>query len=166
MRRRTLVSWCPVPVPERKHILIVDDDPDIRDLLADILVDAGYSVNRAGDGAEALEALGSMSTAAVLLDLHMRSMNGYEFLARRAADPRLAKIPVIIMSASAPSAQQSATTVGTFVLAKPMDIAVLLAMLGRCSASVTRDTVLVADVTDGNPAYVGVEEITPADVPL
>src|SRR5471030_2296377 len=105
-------------VPERKHVLIVDDDPDIRDLLADILVDAGYSVSCAVDGAEALEALGSTSTGAVLLDLHMRGMNGHEFLARRAVDPRLAKIPVIIMSACA---QPSPATVGTFVLAKPMD---------------------------------------------
>ena len=155
------MSCC--PVPERKHILIVDDDPDIRDLLADILVDAGYSVNRAGDGAEALEALASTSTAAVLLDLHMPGVNGHEFLARRAADPRLAKIPVIVMSATA---QQSPTTVGTFVLAKPMDIAALLAMLGRCFAAVTHDTAMVANVTDGNPAYVGVEDITPADVGL
>lgn len=153
----------PVPVTKRRHILIVDDDPDIRDLLVDVLVDAGYSVNCAGDGAEALEALGSTSTAAVLLDLHMCGMNGHEFLARRAADPRLAKISVIIMSASA---QQSPTTAGTFVLAKPMDIAALLAMLGRCSTAVTRDTVLVTDVTDGDPAYVGVEDITPADVAL
>jgi two-component system, chemotaxis family, chemotaxis protein CheY len=145
----------------RKHILIVDDDPDIRDLLAAILVDAGYSVSRAGDGAEALEALGSMSTAAVLLDLNMPGMSGQEFLARRAAEPRLAKIPVVMMSASA---QQSPTTVGTFVLAKPMDIPALLAMLGRCSAAVTRDTVLVSNVTGCNPAYVGVEDITPADV--
>jgi CheY-like chemotaxis protein len=153
------VSWC--PVPEREHILIVDDDPDICDLLAAVLVDAGYSVSRAGDGAEALEALGSTRTDAVLLDFHMPGMNGHEFLARRAADPKLAKIPVIIMSASA---QQSPATVGTFVLAKPMDIAALLAMLSRCSAAVTRDTVLVTNVTDGNPAYVGVEDTTPADV--
>jgi len=153
------VSWC--PVRERKHILIVDDDPDMRDLLADVLVDAGFSVHRAGDGAEALEALGSTPTNAVLLDLHMPGMNGHEFLARRAADPGLAKIPVIVMSCSA---QQSATTVGTFVLAKPMDIAALLAVLGRCFAAVTDDIAKVANVTDGNPAYVGVEDIAPADV--
>jgi two-component system, chemotaxis family, chemotaxis protein CheY len=153
----------PVPFTKRRHILIVDDDPDIVDLLADVLVDAGYSVNRAGDGAEALEALDSTPTDAVLLDLHMPGMNGQEFLGRRAADPRLAKIPVIIISGSA---QWSATTVGTFVLAKPMDIGALLAMLGRCHAAVTRDNVLVTDVADGNPAYVGVEDITPADVAL
>jgi CheY-like chemotaxis protein len=151
----------PIPVTKRRHILIVDDDPDMRDLLADVLVDAGYSTSCAADGAEALEALDSTPTDAVLLDLHMRGMNGQEFLARRAADPRLAKIPVIVISGSA---QWSATTVGTFVLGKPMDIAALLAMLGRCSAAVTDDNAMVTDVTDGNPAYVGLEDVTPADV--
>jgi CheY-like chemotaxis protein len=151
----------PVPVTKRRHILIVDDDPDMRDLLVDILVDAGYSANHAGDGAEALEALDSTPTDAVLLDLHMPGMNGQEFLGRRAADPRLAKIPVIIISCSA---QRSATTVGTFVLGKPMDIAALLGMLGRCSVAVTDDSAMVTDVTDGTPPYVGVEDLTPADV--
>ena len=150
-----------VPVTKRRHILIVDDDPDMRDLLVDILVDAGYSADHAGDGAEALEALDSTPTDAVLLDLHMPGMNGQEFLGRRAADPRLAKIPVIIISGSA---QRSATTVGTFVLGKPMDIAALLGMLGRCSVAVTDDRARVTDVTDGTPAYVGVEDLTPTDV--
>ena len=155
----------PVPVTKRRRILIVDDDPDMRDLLADILVDAGYVVSRAGDGAEALEALDSTPTDAVLLDLTMSGMNGQEFLERRAADPRLAKIPVVIISASA---QRSVTTIGTFVLRKPMDISTLLDMVGqatgRCFAAVTSETPIVADSTDGNPAYVGVEDITPTDV--
>jgi CheY-like chemotaxis protein len=151
----------PVPVRKRGQILIVDDDPDMRDLLAEILVDAGYSANCAGDGAEALEALDSTPMDAVLLDLHMPGMNGQEFLGRRAADPKLAKIPVIIISATA---QRSATTVGTFVLGKPMDIAALLGMLSRCSVAVTDDSAMVPDVTDGTPAYVGVEDLTPADV--
>lgn len=144
----------PAPVSRRRHILIVDDDPDMRDLLADILVNAGYSANCAGDGAEALEALDSTPTDAVLLDLHMPGMNGQEFLVRRAADPKLAKIPVIITSASA---QWSGTTVGTFVLGKPMDIAALLGMLGTCSAAVTDDSVMVPDVTDSTPTYVGLK---------
>lgn len=154
-----------VPVTKRRHILVVDDDPDMRDLLAYVLDDAGYSVNGAGDGAEALEALDSTPTDAILLDFNMPGMNGNEFLERRAADPRLAKIPVIIISGSA---QQSAMTIGTFVLRKPVDISALLALLShtgsRCFAAVTHDTAMVTDSTDGNPAYVGVEHIALADV--
>jgi CheY-like chemotaxis protein len=121
----------------RKRILIVDDDPDIRNLLTDVLVGEGYWVKQAGDGAEALEVLDSTPMDAVLLDLHMRGMNGHEFLGRRATAPRLARIPVIVMSGSP---QRPATTAGTSVLDKPIDIALLLAMLDGRSAPVTFDT--------------------------
>ena len=151
----------PVTVTKRRHILIVDDDPDMRDLLVDVLVDAGYSAGHASEGAEALEALDATPTDAVLLDLNMPGMNGQEFLGRRAADPRLAKIPVIIISGSA---QRSATTDGTFVLGKPIDIAALLGLLGRCTVAVTDDNSLVADITHPTPASAGVEDITPVDV--
>lgn len=64
----------------------------------------------------------------VLLDLNMPIMNGYEFLDRRAADPKLAKIPVIIMSATV---WRPDKRVGTTVLGKPIDVEALLAMLRR-----------------------------------
>jgi CheY-like chemotaxis protein len=123
-----------VPITKRKRILIVDDDPEICEGLADLLVAEGYSVGCAGDGAQALDALASTATDAVLLDLNMPVMTGHEFLGRRAADPRLAKIPVIILSASASLLE---ATAGTSLLAKPFDIEALLAMLGHRSVMVT-----------------------------
>jgi len=140
------------PLSERKHILVVEDDPDLCELLAEVLVDEGYSVNRAGDGAEALQALDATSTNAVLLDLHMPGMNGDEFLARRAADPRLAKIPVIVMSGSA---QRPTAIFRTFILDKPIEIAALVAALDRCFATVTSDHDAVTRTPDGNITCVG-----------
>ena len=117
-----------VPITKHKRILIVDDDPEISEPLAEVLVREGYSVGRAGDGAQALDALASTLADVVLLDLNMPVMNGYEFLRLRAADQRLAKIPVIIMSASVPRPE---ATVGTSVLGKPIDVAALLVLLRR-----------------------------------
>jgi|GEM_PF-2483981 len=169
-RRDSCVAFAPVsltnPVSATKpsRILIVDDDPDMRDLLAEILIEGGYTVDRAGDGAEALEVLHSTPTDAVLLDLAMLGMSGQEFLDRRAADPRLAKIPVIIISATAP---QSLTTVGTFALRKPMEIASLLAMVGlatdRRFAAGTDSTAIVADSTDNDLLSICLEDSPPAD---
>ena len=117
-----------VPTRKPRHILIVDDDPDIRGLLAEVLVNKGYSVNLAGDGAEALEMLELTLTDAVLLDLHMPGMDGYEFLVRRDSNSMLAKIPVIIMTGAD---QRPATRAGTSVLDKPIRGPALLAMLAR-----------------------------------
>jgi CheY-like chemotaxis protein len=117
-----------IPITKRARILIVDDDSEIRDVLAEVLLDEGYSVGQAGDGAEALDALAATPADAILLDLNMPIMNGYQVMAARDADPRLANVPVVIMSASAPRPE---ATVGlcVSVLAKPLDLDTLLARL-------------------------------------
>jgi len=111
-----------------RRILIVDDDPEMGEALAEILGDEGYSVGRASNGKLALDALASTPTDVVLLDLNMPVMNGDDFLNRRAADPTLASIPVIIMSAAA---RMPDKTFRTTVLAKPIDVEALLDMLHR-----------------------------------
>jgi CheY-like chemotaxis protein len=117
-----------VPTVKRKRILIVDDEPEICEALADLLDSEGYSVGCAGDGAQALEALSSTPADAVFVDLDMPIMDGYEFLRRRGAHPRLEKIPVVIMSASVPRSEATAGK-STSVLGKPIDIKAMLAML-------------------------------------
>jgi len=67
-----------------------------------------------------------------VLDLNMPVMTGQEFLGRRAADPRLARIPVIVLSASSSGLE---ATMGTSVLGKPFDVEALLAMLGQSSVN-------------------------------
>jgi CheY-like chemotaxis protein len=81
-------------------ILIVDDDADIRETLCEVLQDEGYSVATARNGREALDALRQAEhVCLVLLDLMMPVMSGREFLQRQSAEPKLASIPVVVMSA-------------------------------------------------------------------
>ena len=81
-------------------ILIVDDDVDMRETLCDVLADEGYAVAGARNGVEALNVLRQGGQVClVFLDLMMPVMSGYQFLQERKADPGLAKVPVVVMSA-------------------------------------------------------------------
>jgi signal transduction histidine kinase/CheY-like chemotaxis protein len=83
----------------RGHLLIVDDDPDVRELLTQGLVSAGYRVQSAEGGAEALDAMAEDPPSAVLLDLMMRPPDGFEVLCRMREDPALKHVPVVIVTA-------------------------------------------------------------------
>jgi CheY-like chemotaxis protein len=83
-----------------KTILVVDDDRELQDAIADLLQSRGYRVSFADDGAKALQWLReSDAPSLILLDLMMPVMDGHEFLAQRNADPVLAAIPVVVISA-------------------------------------------------------------------
>ena len=83
----------------RGHLLVVDDDPDVRNLLAQGLVSAGYRVQSVEGGAEALAAMAQERPSAVLLDLMMRPPDGFEVLCRMREDPDLRDVPVLIVTA-------------------------------------------------------------------
>jgi signal transduction histidine kinase/DNA-binding response OmpR family regulator len=97
----------------RGHLLVVDDEPDVRELLAQGLVSAGYRVRSAGGGAEALEAMAQDPPSAVLLDLMMRPPDGFEVLCRMREDPALRSIPVVIVTAKDLTAKESADLTGS-----------------------------------------------------
>jgi CheY-like chemotaxis protein len=81
------------------NVLVVDDSTATRDRLTRVLGDAGYSVLQAADGRHALKALITGERVdAILLDLLMPAMNGWEFRAVQLGNPRLAEIPTIVMS--------------------------------------------------------------------
>jgi len=83
-------------------ILLVEDDRDSREALAFILEEAGHTVASAGNGREALELLDEDEPPdLILLDLMMPVMNGWEFLGERKRRPRLASIPVMVLTAAA-----------------------------------------------------------------
>jgi CheY-like chemotaxis protein len=82
-------------------VLIVEDDPDIRALFSAALSIRGYRVDTASNGDEALAALASDPLpAAIVADLHMPVMDGWQFLSALHANPRLSGIPVVVLTAA------------------------------------------------------------------
>ncbi|HEC24025.1 MAG TPA: response regulator, partial [Chloroflexi bacterium] len=87
------------PSPRKWSILVVDDYEDNRDMLSDQLEWAGYSTVCAENGVEALERLREQDLDLVLLDIMMPIMDGFQVLEAIQADPRLRRIPVVVISA-------------------------------------------------------------------
>src|SRR6267142_4249462 len=93
-------------MPRRKKvshetILVVDDDPEIRESLSELLYHRGYSVLQAENGRRALDVLKTVpprTPCIVVLDLAMPVLDGLQFLQYRAEDPRLRHIPVVVFS--------------------------------------------------------------------
>lgn len=104
-------------------VLVVDDELDIREAVAEALTDEGFVVFAARDGAEALRELRLHPPSIVLLDLMMPGMNGWEFCRARERDPALSAIPVIVISALG---RVSGLHAAAF-LQKPFDLDALVA---------------------------------------
>ena len=114
------------------RILIVEDNPDVREALAIFLAAEGYDVVEAGHGGEALDRLRSSARfSLILLDLFMPVMDGRAFRAEQLRDEAFAAIPVIVISADA-SAPRRARELGAVAsMVKPIDFDVLLAHVER-----------------------------------
>jgi CheY-like chemotaxis protein len=117
-------------------ILVVDDDCDLRDGLCELFKDEGYQVASARNGREALKYLAANPLpCAILLDLMMPLMNGWDFLKHRQADARLAGVPVVVMSAMGGDAPANAIGAAA-VLSKPLDLERVLNLVRTyCSSS-------------------------------
>lgn len=84
-----------------KTVLVVDDEPNVREYLTMILQDAGFTVVTAGDGLEALEAVRREQPDFISLDLIMPNMSGHKLLYELRRDKDLARIPVLVVTAHA-----------------------------------------------------------------
>ena len=79
-------------------ILIIDDEPDLCELLRLALQPHGYAVAVAYDGLAGLDRAAALRPALIILDIQMPRMNGYQVLARMQQDPALAATPVIVIT--------------------------------------------------------------------
>jgi CheY-like chemotaxis protein len=114
-------------------ILLIEDDPDLAEVVAEVLLMEGYRLSRASDGRAALELLANRELPdLILLDLMMPNMNGWEFREAQLRDTRLAKIPVVVLSATG---ERSRPIDAVLVLRKPVTLDELLSAVKRFSNS-------------------------------
>lgn len=99
-------------------VVIVDDEADLREILREAFQDEGFSVEVAGDGAEAMAVLARLpKPTAVILDIAMPVMDGNQVWHAMQRDPRLAAVPVIVTTSDPSRAPRNVPT-----LRKPLDI--------------------------------------------
>ena len=113
----------PRPPPTRLSalVLIVDDEPHLREMTADLLISHGYEVVVAQHGAEALARLCEHRPDLVLLDLNMPVMDGWQFRAaqERLVEAPLINIPVLILTGADDAPEHAATLRAVGLIEKP-----------------------------------------------
>lgn len=129
------------------RVLVVDDDPDVRELMKRILEKAGYSVETAVDGAEAMELARKVKPGLITLDVMMADLDGWTVLSRLKADPELSDIPVVMLTMVDDRNVAFALGADEY-LTKPVDRHRLLGVLRRFLPS--RDAVVMV-VEDDPP---------------
>ena len=120
-------------------VLIVDDDPDIREILAEALEAMDFQVVTAVHGRDALTMLRRMAIlpSVILLDLMMPVMNGYGFLEERTKDTKLQSIPLAVITAGR-GVDRGRIGPATPIVPKPFEMPVLLGVLRSLQAGAER----------------------------
>jgi CheY-like chemotaxis protein len=121
----TILHFIADVTAEAPCVMVVDDEPDIRELLRVLLERRGYTVRTAANGEEALAILRSpLEVGFVLLDMMMPEVDGLAVLASMAADPALRSVPVCVSTATPLLVPE-----GVCCLPKPIDLTKLYALL-------------------------------------
>ena len=122
------------------NVLIVEDDPDVRDMLSTLLSMEGFNPVAAEDGLEALHLLRAVRHRApdvpclVLLDLKMPRLSGHEFRRAQLGDPIVASVPVAVMSGAVDLQQRAEALGAVATVPKPIDCNALLDVVRRYCA--------------------------------
>jgi two-component system chemotaxis response regulator CheY len=119
------------PMNRAPIILIVEDDRDIRDVLAEILAEEGYQVLVAEDGADGLRRLSEgPQPDLILLDLMMPRMDGYQFREEQRKNPDWSTIPLVLLTAGVETSDKITALGALDVVRKPVKIDFLLELIG------------------------------------
>jgi len=122
------------------NVLIVEDDPDVREMLSTLLSTEGFHAVAAEDGLEALHLLRAVRHRApevpclVLLDLKMPRLGGDEFRRAQLGDPTVASVPVAVMSGAVDLEQRAQDLGAVATVAKPINIDRLMDVVRRYCA--------------------------------
>jgi CheY-like chemotaxis protein len=138
----------------RPNVLVIDDVKSTRDRLSRIVGAGGYGVTEASDGREALRTLTTSSIDAILLDLVMPSLNGWEFREFQLRDPRLATIPTLVITVKQLAEHEcySLRVASSTVIQKPFEDFQVMQALARALASRPRQKQEARWLSrDGNP---------------
>ncbi len=106
--------------PAQAHILVVDDDKEMRELLALHLAGAGYQVSAAEDAVAAGHSVLEHLPDLIIADFKMPYMNGVEFIRAMRADVTIPDVPVIFMTALENASELAGRTFGFPLLTKPL----------------------------------------------
>ena len=125
-------------------VLVIDDDPDVRDLMSRLLIKEGFGVVLACDGPEGLARARQVRPTVITLDVVMPGVDGWGTLAALKSDPELADIPVVMVTMT--EDRRTAYALGACdYLVKPVDPGRLARLLKRHSANRPGGSVLVID---------------------
>lgn len=117
-----------------RYVLVIDDDQDSREVLRELLGDAGYIVRTAPNGAAGLQTLHALlgRTLVVIVDLLMPQVDGFEFVRRaRAVAPNAATLPIVVATGDARAAANALMLDVSEVLRKPLARGELLSTVSR-----------------------------------
>jgi PAS domain S-box-containing protein len=132
------------PAPGDIHVLVVDDDPAVHDVLAATLGKEGYQITHAKDGIEALHLMRTHPPDVVTLDVMMPKMDGWSVLGIMKSEPQLAHIPVIMLTIV--DHRNLGFSLGASeYMTKPIDRNRLIALIEKFAVSRRDGTVLVID---------------------
>jgi two-component system, OmpR family, response regulator len=105
-----------------KRVLVVDDEPMIRQLVADFLAEAGYQIDTAANGSEALHVMARQKPDAVVLDLMMPKLDATGFVELMRLNPRYARLPIVVMTAAFNAAEEAARLGAQACVTKPFEL--------------------------------------------
>ena len=131
-----------------QRILVADDDPVIREAVAEILEIEGYRVRTAADGVEALRLLRQELPALLILDMRMPGLSGWEVAAELRS--LAIDVPILVMTAARDARAWAAEVAASAYLAKPFDLQALVDAVERLSGPCADTAPDAATAPDGS----------------